>query len=109
MAAYPTTYISRTSSAVPDAGIRAEAADDGTIKFRKDRDVAAYGLQIVHEMLSQADYDALLAFIDANGFGPHTLTLHGVDYVITLINLPEQVDRKGSRYMVVAKAIGVLA
>jgi len=109
MATYPETYISRTSSIAPDAGIRAEVADDGTIKYRRDRSVTAYGLNIVHEWISQSELDALLAFVVSNGFGPHTITLHGIDFTMTLINEPEIAERKGGQYMVVAKAIGVKA
>jgi hypothetical protein len=107
MAAYPETYISRTSGISSDAGIRAEVADDGTIKYRRDRAVTAFGLQIVHEWISQSELDALLAFIVSNGFGPHTITLHGIDFSITLINEPEIAERKGGQYMVVTKAVGV--
>jgi len=109
MAAYLDTLVSRTSTIVPDAGIRTEVADDGTLIFRRDRSVPAYGLQIVHEWISQSEFDALLAFIDANGYGPHTVTLHGINFVVTLINEPEIAERKASRYMVVQKAVGVKA
>lgn len=107
MAAYPTTFISRNSGIVPDAGIRTEIADDGTPVFRRDRAVPAYGLEILHEWISQAEYDALLAFIDTNGFGPHTLTLHGINFSLTLINLPQIAERKGSKYNIVTKAVAV--
>ena len=107
MAAYPQTLISRASTITPDAGIRAEIADDGTAIFRRDRAVTAYALQILHEWISQADLDALEAFIDSDGFGPHTVTLHGMNFSMTLINRPEIAERKGSKYNVVAKAVAV--
>ena len=107
MAAYPTTFISRASTIVPDAGIRAEIADDGTIIFRRDRAVTAYAVQILHEWISQAELDSLEAFIDTNGFGPHTLTLHGIDLTMTLINRPEIAERRGGRYNVVTTAVAV--
>jgi hypothetical protein len=107
MAAYPTTFISRESGIVPDAGIRTEIADDGTVIFRRDRAVPAYGLEILHEWVSQSEFDALLAFVDANGYGPHTLTLHGINFSLTLINLPQIAERKGSKYNIVSKAVAV--
>lgn len=106
MATYPQTYISRTSKATPDAGIVISVAADGTLKFRKDRSTEAYAFTIVHEWLSQSEYDALLSFISTNGFGPHDFTLHGVDYSITLSNMPEVVDYKGSLRMVQVNALG---
>lgn len=107
MAAYPATFISRNSGVVPDAGIRTEIADDGTPVFRRDRAVTAFGLQIVHEWISQVELDALNAFVAANGYGPHTLTLHGINFSLTLINDPEIAERKGSKYNVVSKAVAV--
>ncbi len=109
MAAYPDTYLSRNSTLAPDAGIRAEAADDGTIKFRRDQAATNYAVVIQHEWITQAEYDALLAFIDTNGYGPHTLTLKGIDLVITLINEPEIASHRGNLYMVQAKALAVRA
>jgi hypothetical protein len=110
MAAYPNEYISRQSTITPDAGIRAEAADDGTILYRKDQPGTNYGLVIMHELVTQAWYDdTLLAFIEANGFGPHTLTFKGIDLVLTLINEPEIVSHKGLLYTVHSKALAVRA
>lgn len=107
MAAYPATFISRTSGIEPDAGIRADAADDGTIMFRKLRAGTAYAITIVHEWITQAQYDSLLDFLVAEGFGPHTLTLKGHNYSITLLNEPAPVDQRGHLYMVTAKALAV--
>lgn len=107
MAAYPQIFISRSSSAKPDAGIRVEVADDGTAKFRKDRAVTAFALTILHEWIDQTDLDALDAFIAANGYGPHTFSLRGINYSITLINDPEVVEHKGGLHMVRVEAIGV--
>lgn len=109
MSAYLTTYISRTSTLTPDAGVRADVADDGTLLFRRDRASTAFALVIVHEWITQAEYDALVAFIDSNGYGPHTLTLKGIDLVITLINEPEIVDHRGNLFMVNQKALAVRA
>lgn len=109
MPAYPDTYISRNSTISADAGIRADVADDGTILYRKDRAGTAYALTIVHEWITQAEYDALLAFIATNGYGPHTLTLKGINFTITLINEPEITDHRGNLYMVTTKALAVRA
>lgn len=109
MAAYPATNISRTSTIAPDAGIQAEPMDDGSINYQRNRAVPVYGLQIIHEWVTQAEFDAILDFIDTYGYGEHTFTLHGIDFTMTLINEPEISERRGSKYMVTAKAIAVKA
>lgn len=109
MAAYPQINISRNSKIMADAGIRAEVADDDTIVFRKDRAGTAYAIEILHEWVTEAEWETIEGFPAANGYGPHTFTLHGIDFTITLINDPQLADRKGELYMVVTKAIGVKA
>jgi hypothetical protein len=109
MGAYTTEYISRQSTIASDAGIRAEPADDGTILFRNDQAVTNYALGILHEWVTQEWFDDLLDWIAANGYGPHTLTLKGIDFVLTLINEPEIVSHKGHLYMVQSKALAVRA
>jgi hypothetical protein len=105
MATYPDLYISRDSTLAPDAGIRVDVADDGTILFRRDSAITNFALVIVHELLTQNDFDSLLEFIDDEGFGPHTLTLKGIPLVITLMNEPEIVSHRGNRYIVHQKAL----
>lgn len=109
MAAYPDLYISRDSTISPDSGIKVDVAEDGTILYRRDSAITNFALVIVHELITASDYDDLLDFIVANGYGPHTLTLKGRDFTITLINEPEIISHRGNRYTVHAKALAVLA
>lgn len=109
MAAYIDEYISRSSTIAGDAGIKVDVAEDGTILFRKDTAFTNYALVIIHEWVTQAWFDALLEFIDTYGYGPHTLTLKGIDFIITLVNEPEIVSHKGHLYMVHVKALAVRA
>lgn len=108
MAAYPMTKVSRASRVVPDAGIKAKVAEDGTVMFRRDRGDTAYQLQIVHEFITAAERTTLRDFFTANGYGPHTVTgLKGDTYTATFLNDPTDVDHKGSLYVVETQAIGV--
>jgi hypothetical protein len=109
MTAYVDEYISRESTISGDAGIRAEAADDGTILFRKDQPGTNYALTIIHEWVTQAWYDELIEWIETNDYGPHTLTLKGIDFEMTLVNDPEIVQHKGHLYTVHVKALAVRA
>lgn len=106
MAAYLETKISRTSKATPDAGIDVEVAEDKTLKFRGDGNVVNYALLILHEWITGDEFAAILTFLSTYGYGPHTITLHGIGYSFTLINEPEQLDRKGDLYMVQTKGLG---
>lgn len=108
MATYPSTYISRTSPAKPDAGIRVDIADDATPRYRKISAGAVIAMNLVHEWMPSADYAALVSFIELNGYGPHTLTLRGIDYSITLLNDPEVTDHRGDKMMVQVPAIGTV-
>ena len=56
MAAYPMTNVSRTSKATPDAGIRVEVADDGTLKYRRDKTGVDYAIRIVHEWITETEF-----------------------------------------------------
>ena len=108
MATYLMTKVSRASRVEVDAGIRARVAEDGTIKFRKDRGSTAYRLQIVHEFISAAERTAIRDFFTTNGYGPHAVNgLKGDNYTVTFVNDPTDVDHKGSLYIVETQAIGL--
>lgn len=110
MATYPMTYVSRASRVVPEKGIRAKVTEAGNLKFRDDRGTTLYRLQIVHEWISQAQLDAILSFLDTNGYSGHdVIDLQGYDYVVTVVNEPTIVDHRGSLYTVETQAIGVKA
>lgn len=109
MATYPSLHISRTTTVDPAAGIQAEVADDGTLKFRKDGSVTAFAILIVHEWLDDTDLATLKSFISSNGYGPHSFTVRGTEYTITLINDPKVTEHRGSVQMVQVPALGVEA
>ena len=100
MTAYLMTNASRTSKATPDAGIRVEKADDGTVKYRRDQSEVLYAVRVLHEWITAAEFAAILALIGTNGYGPFTFTLHGLDYSGTLTNEPAALERKGDLYNV---------
>ena len=107
MAAYLTTNASRTSSITPNAGIKTKPNDDGTIGFRRDQVAVTYDVRMVHEWITQAELDALVAFPGANGWGPHTFTLQGVNYSGTLTNEVQVLEHKGSLYMAESRLIAL--
>lgn len=110
MATYPMTLVSRNSRVVPDKGIRAKVAEDGTLIFRNDRGETAYQIEILHEWITRAQFDAILAFFTANGYANHDVVdLKGDNYTATFTNEPAIVDHRGSLLMVQSSAIGVKA
>lgn len=107
MAAYPDTYISRDSTAAPDARIETEFADDGTIKYSRLADDVQYQVTLLHEWITVNDYQALLSWIASNGYGPHTFTLRGSNYSGTLVNEPAVRQQRGNLLMVESRFLAV--
>ena len=95
VAAYPMTQVSALSKAIPDAGLAVMLADDDTEYYRRDKAKTEYTISIVHAALSTAQFDVLLAFTAANGYGPHTFTFKGRDYTGSMQNEPMEVSTQG--------------
>lgn len=100
MPAYPMTNVSSASRATPEAGIRATLDDEDIPHYRRENAVPKYTIHIIHDHLTQAELDALLAFTAANGYGPHTFTLFDRDYSGSLLNEPAEIDAHGPWRMV---------
>jgi hypothetical protein len=95
MAAYPMTQVSPLSKAVPNAGLTRMLADDDTEHYRRDKASAEFTITIIHASLTTAQFNTLLAFTAANGYGPHTFTFKGRDYTGSLLTEPAEYEVRG--------------
>lgn len=96
MAAYPMTKVSKVSRAAPYAGIEPTLTEADTVKYQRLQAATRYQVRLLHEGLTQAEADTLLAFFAANGPGPHTFTLKGRDFSGVLRNEPRELSRLGA-------------
>ena len=97
---YPMLNVSQDSTALPDAGITASMEADSTTKWRRDQVEVIYAVRLLHEWITQTEYEQLIDFIAANGYGPHIFSFRGDSYSGTLVNEPAQIEQRGSIYRV---------
>lgn len=97
---FPMTNIGRDSRATPDAGVSADIGSDVVIKTRRDQVAVLYAVRLVHDWITQAEFDELVDFVEANGYGPHDFTFRDINYTGTLTNLPAEIDHRGDRFRV---------
>ena len=95
MAAYPMTRVSPLSKARPDSGLATMLADDDTEHYRRDSAATTFEVSVIHTLLSDGELATHIAWVTANGYGPHTFTLKGRNYSGSLLSDPAELSIHG--------------
>lgn len=110
MATYPINQGGKGSKVdvVPDAGIVKTLMSDGTERGYSDYTNERFILTISHPLLEQADWEAIIAFYEANTFVTNTVVteLEGT-FDCLFSNRPRVVEKSGSLAKLVSEMTGV--
>lgn len=111
MPAYPLSAISLETDLTPSPSIQVDPASDGAPRGRviNDSEIVENG-QVVHQLLTTADKDTLLAFYAANRTAAITLTYGGQNYELYFLGRPHAVPLNGGGvyWRVVSRMAGKL-
>lgn len=84
----PDTAYSAESSVEADYGVVADQTDDGATKLRDIYGAQQYTVRVVWALRSQAQHDALMAFLLNNRVAQILITLYGKTYITHLTGRP---------------------
>ena len=84
----PDTAYSAESSVEADYGVAVDQTDDGATKLRDLYGNQHYTLRIIWTLRSQAQHDALMAFLLTNRIAQINITLYGKTYITQLAGRP---------------------
>lgn len=107
MADYPTIDTDKKSTTVPDAGIKPDNADDGTLRSRVMFGATIYTITLVHPGISAADKDSIIAHFNSEKGNTFTYTSPlGVSYSVEYLNEPQLTPHSVDQWTVVTRLRG---
>lgn len=100
MAAFPAALIPSPRSGIrPDSGLKTYVTEGGGVRGRSQYTETLYYLQLVYELLTDAEYDLVLGLpgshYDTAPTGEHTVAVRGETYDVTYQNEPRVIEYRG--------------